>query len=176
MRFQSDDASIAPSPALSADALTSAATLIHAPDALYLCTSTGVGQTVPAACSWADGALLALLPNGPLATAIRLAGPAGLAVSARAERVTLDTDGWPQQSGRLECHGTTRAVPGWFRGHAALIMCYTHLHSGVVAAVTDDDWLLVEVNVARATWTSADGVIDLAPHALCTRGPEESAA
>jgi hypothetical protein len=55
-------------------------------------------------------------------------------------------------------------------------MCYTHLHSGVVAAVTDDDWLLVEVNVAQATWTAADGVIDLAPHALCTRGPEESAA
>jgi hypothetical protein len=171
VRFQSDNASVAPCRGLAADALTNAASLIHAPDALFLSASASVGQTVPAACGWAGSALLALVAPGPLPELIRAAGPGGLAVSAHAVRVTLDRDGWPQQVGRLDCHGTARPVPGWFLGHAALMMCHTHLHPGLVAAVANDGWLLLEFTVQRATWTGPGGVTDLAPRALSAHPP-----
>jgi hypothetical protein len=140
-----------------------AATLVHTPGALSLGTVAVPEGTATAVSCFGDGVVLALVEPGELADALRC-GPSPAAAAALA--YSCAPCGGAREHGRLNLMGTLSAVSVTERQDAALRLCEVAAREELLAAVDDDGWLLVSLQLSGADWTLPTGTHPLEPASL----------
>jgi hypothetical protein len=140
-----------------------AATLVHTPGALSVGTVQVPEGTPTAVSCLGDGVLLALVEPGELADSLR-AGPSLAAAAALA--YSCAPCGGAREHGRLNVLGRLCAVPVTERQDAALRLCEVAAREELLAAVDDDGWLLVSMQVSGVDWALPTGIHALEPASL----------